>query len=245
MGLALLADVHANLEALDACLAHARSHGAERFVFLGDIVGYGADPVAVIERVASLAAKGAIVVRGNHDEAVSSPVNDLGRQAAAAIAWTRTVLSPAHRDFLQSLPLRVDHADACFVHASPLAPARWDYVDSAHAADRGSLASALARVFCGHVHDAMLYVSNGVRMIPFRPRPGVPVPVPAHRRSLAVVGSVGQPRDGNCASAYAMVDLSRGWMTFHRVVYDNLAAAAKVRKAGLPEILAYRLERGV
>jgi diadenosine tetraphosphatase ApaH/serine/threonine PP2A family protein phosphatase len=96
------------------------------------------------------------------------------------------------------------------------------------------------------VHDQALYVSNAQdRMIAFRPQPGVPIPVGSHRRWLALVGSVGQPRDGNPAAAYASVDLEAKSITFHRVPYDNREAARKIRAAGLPESLAYRLERGI
>ena len=100
-------------------------------------------------------------------------------------------------------------------------------------------------MFCGHVHEPVLYtVGAAARPVAFRPVPGVAIPVPPHRRWLAVVGSAGQPRDGNTAACYAMLDTDRPALTFHRVPYDWRAAAAKVRAAGLPESLARRLERG-
>jgi diadenosine tetraphosphatase ApaH/serine/threonine PP2A family protein phosphatase len=99
-------------------------------------------------------------------------------------------------------------------------------------------------VFCGHVHEPVLYTPGAVRPVPFRPVPGVAIPVPPRRRWLAVVGSAGQPRDGNTAASYAMLDTERTTLTFHRVPYDWRAAAGKIRAAGLPESLARRLERG-
>ncbi len=246
MILALLADVHANLEALRACLAHASQHGAERCVFLGDLVGYGADPGAVVELAAEHCARGGLAVKGNHDDAACGATDYLNEAAAAAIRWTIARLAPAQRDFLASLPLAVTEGELCFVHASAAQPERWEYIDSPAAAQRSAVAAGVPYTFCGHVHDPMLYVSGAdSRMVAFSPRAGLPIPFAPHRRWLAIAGSVGQPRDGNPAAAYAIVDLQLRTLTFHRVPYDNQAAARKVRAAGLPESLAYRLERGI
>jgi len=246
MALALLADIHSNREALEACLAHARARGAERFAFLGDLVGYGADPSAVVEIVADHASRGAVVVKGNHDAAIAREDGYLNESAQAAIEWSRTVLTPAHRAFLEALPLVVREEGACFVHASAVAPERWDYVDSPGAAQRSSRAAERPYTFSGHVHDQVLYVEDARgRMIAFVPQAGVAIPARPNRNWLALAGSVGQPRDGLPSAAYALADIERGRITFHRVPYDNLAAAAKIRAAGLPEVLAYRLERGV
>ena len=245
MPIALLSDIHANLEALQACLAHARERGARRFAFLGDLVGYGADPAAVLDIVAEHAWRGAVVVKGNHDEAISGPTQYLNEAAAAAIAWSRTVLSAAHLAFLDQLRLCVLEEPACYVHASAAAPQRWDYVDSPGAAERSARAAGTAYTFSGHVHYQMLYGEDARgRMVGFEPRPGVVIPVRPRRAWLALVGSVGQPRDGNPAAAYAIADFESMSLTFHRVPYDHHAAARKVRAAGLPDSLAYRLERG-
>ena len=246
--LALFADIHANLEALDACLAHARARGARRCAFLGDLVGYGADPGAVVDRIAALAREGAIVVQGNHDAAVDGPSGYLNDSAARAIRWTREALDPSQREFLRKLPLCVRKSPACFVHASAAAPDRWEYVDGTAAALRSAAAAGTAFTFSGHMHGQRLFVSRREgAMVAFSPRTGVAIPVPVHRPSLAIPGSVGQPRDGNTAAAYAIVDLEAASITFHRVPYDHLAAARKIRAASpaLPASLAYRLERGI
>src|SRR5471030_2567245 len=107
MAIALLADIHSNLEALEACLAHARDRGASEFAFLGDLVGYGADPGAVVGIIAEHASRGAVVVKGNHDAAISGSKGYLNEAAAAAIVWSRGVLSPTQRAFLDELPLCV------------------------------------------------------------------------------------------------------------------------------------------
>jgi diadenosine tetraphosphatase ApaH/serine/threonine PP2A family protein phosphatase len=247
MKLALLADVHANLEALRACLAHAAAQGAERHAFLGDLVGYGADPGPVVDVVRAYVERGALAVKGNHDAAALAGESDFMHPAAErAIAWTRDHLSPQQRAFLAGLPLEVRKDRLLLVHASPEQPGEWIYVsDAARAAAALAAAVPASWVFCGHVHEPVLYTQGATaRLVPFRPVPGVAIPVPAHRRWLAVVGATGQPRDGNTAASYAMLDTDRPALTFHRVPYDWRTAAAKVRAAGLPEILATRLERG-
>lgn len=248
MKIALLADVHSNLEALTACLEHARRAGADDHAFLGDLVGYGADPRAVLDVVGELASRGALVVRGNHDDAALSAAGDEGMNQAAkrAAAWTREVIGPDHRAFLEGLPFEVRREAIHLVHGSAAAPDKHVYVTDARAAS-ASLARAEGAtwVFCGHVHEpALYYTVGGARPLPFRPVPGVAIPVPARRQWLAIVGSAGQPRDGNTAACYAMLDLERSTLTFQRVPYDWESAARKILAAGLPERLAVRLQKG-
>ena len=243
---ALFADVHANLEALQACLEHARERGAQRFALLGDLVGYGADPAAVTEVAMGLTAAGAVSVKGNHDQAIEGSAAYLNDTARAAIEWTRSHLEPRHRDYLAQLPMVAREAPICFVHASADAPHRWNYVDGTVAAWRSSQAADAVYTFSGHVHDQGLYFERpGGGMGAFRPVPGTPIPVGRHRRWLAIAGSVGQPRDGNPAAAYALFDAEREQITFHRVPYDHIAAADKIEKSGLPPGLAYRVRKGI
>jgi diadenosine tetraphosphatase ApaH/serine/threonine PP2A family protein phosphatase len=246
MKLALLADLHANLEGVQACLEHAREQGASQHAFIGDLVGYGGDPVAVIELVRAQVARGAVVVRGNHDAAVSAVGADtMNKAAEAAVDWTRGQLGPEQRAFLEGLPLTARLDDLFFVHASADKPADWTYVSDPLRAEQSLQAARSTYVFSGHVHEqALYYMGAGGRPIHFRPEPGVEIPVPARRRWLAVVGSAGQPRDGRTAAAYALFDTERRTLAFHRVPYQWSRAAAKIRAAGLPEALARRLERG-
>lgn len=247
MKLALFADIHSNLEALTACLEHAKALGARRYAFLGDLVGYGADPVAVLELIEQHAAEGAVVVLGNHDAAaLGRPVERLNENAQAAIVWTRDRLGNRHRAFLDGLPLNVRDADMLFVHASAAAPERWTYITGPAQAEQSMQAGRAAFTFCGHVHEQRLYYvgAKGTAM-PFRPVPGTPIPTGKHRQWLAIVGSAGQPRDHNNSACYALADLERARLTFFRVPYDYRSAAQKIRAAGLPDRLAVRLERGV
>ncbi|WP_313076595.1 metallophosphoesterase family protein [Melaminivora sp.] len=251
MKLALLSDIHANLPAFDACLAHARAQGAGQFALLGDLVGYGADPGPVLERAMALVAEGALAVRGNHDEVSLNPpatASNLGEQSAQ---WTAPRLTEPQRAFLASLPLTARAGpDALLVHASADAPERWHYVTDGAAAERSMAAAtqldpAIRYVFSGHVHEQALYfLTPTAKLMRFSPKPGVPVPVPPHRQWLALAGSCGQPRDGDARAMYALFDAQAATLTFHRVPYDHLAAAAAVRASGLPAFFAERLEKG-
>ncbi|MEO8035463.1 MAG: metallophosphoesterase family protein [Acidobacteriota bacterium] len=246
MSLALLSDLHANLQALQACLRHAREHGAQSFAFLGDLVGYGADPGAVVDLVAEYAAQGAIVVQGNHDAAAGGNSRGFNDLAVESLEWTRQALTESQRAYLASLPLIVHQNDMCFVHATADAPSRFAYIESNSAARQSIEAAAATYTFAGHVHEQLLYFHTQTgKTAPYHPIPASPVPAPSHRRWHAIVGSVGQPRDGNPAAAYALFNAEAEEVTFFRVAYDHHAAAARIRQAGLPESLAMRIEEGI
>lgn len=246
MRIALLSDIHANLGALERCLADARERGVDRVHFLGDLVGYGAEAAPVLDIIVSHARSGSIVVKGNHDEAIDEERSYFNHAAKAAIDFARGTLSLEQRSFIAALPLIVRDGAACYVHASAFRPERWDYVDSAGAAKACADAAETSYTFCGHVHDQMLYFeSSRGTMSLFRPYPGTAIPVRNHRRWVAIVGSVGQPRDNNPAAAYAIFDSDRQELTFLRVAYDAASAAQKIRAAKLPEWLAQRIERGI
>ena len=247
---ALLSDIHANIQALLACEAHARRQGIERLAVLGDLVGYGGDPLPVVERVMQWHAGGACVLQGNHDAMAVTPPQAEGSLGAMTAAWTYQQLPPHCRRFLAQLPLvqRFDHM--LLVHASAHQPAEWRYVDSERSAQQCLDAAcaegdAATHVFVGHVHEQTLfYQGTGRQLMPFAPTPGVPVPLPKHRSWVASIGAVGQPRDGDTRAMYAVYDDVHGRITFHRVPYDHSAAAAAIRQAGLPEFFASRLEEG-
>ena len=249
MKLALLSDIHANIQALDACLAHAREHGAQQFAVLGDLVGYGADPVAVVERVQQLVAEGALLVKGNHDQLAVTPPAQVQTVGDTTAAWTHAQLSADQLQFLDQLPLTLQRDAVMLVHATVNDPAAWHYVYDERAA-RESLDAAAALpdvryVFCGHVHQQTLYYRGAsADLMKFLPTAGVAVPVPRHRRWLATIGSVGQPRDRNPQAMYAIFDTEKLQLTFQRVSYDHHSAAVAIRQAALPALFADRLELG-
>lgn len=243
--IAIFADVHANREALDACLAEARAQGAQRFAFLGDLVGYGADPAYVVELVAQCRADGAIVVKGNHDAAIARTRETMNAYARESIDWTRERLSKAQREFLAELPLTAELGETLFVHAEAAHPGNWDYVTSAAEADRSMRATAKRVTICGHVHRPQLY-HKAAQNLPVQriPATGQPILLAESLKWLAVAGSVGQPRDDIPAAAYALYDDEKGLLTFERAPYDIEGAAQKIRGAGLPPILSTRLYLG-
>ena len=245
MLLAVFADIHANRQAFSACLDFARAHGAERFICLGDYVGYGADPEWTVETVMDLVGKGALAVRGNHDNAIGMPAETMNAEAQAAIEWTRGRLSAAQRRFLAELPLMLQEDDRLYVHSEASTPAKWHYVRSTAEAGRSLLATAAHVTFCGHIHRPALYsMSVTGKMTSFVPTSGVTVQLLQGRRWLTVLGSVGQPRDGDPAASFAMFDTSSREITYCRVPYDVDAAAKRIRENGLPIWLADRLSVG-
>lgn len=208
---------------------------------LGDTVGYGADPLACIEAVATRAE---IVVGGNHEWAVAGRL-DLrwfNRHARAAAEWTRDRLDDDHRAWLGSLPLTREVDDATLVHASPAHPEEWDYVVSAE--DGFEVLGAFPTRWCfiGHSHRPGVW-SIGSSGPEYRPGAGT-VSLERGRRYLVNVGSVGQPRDRDARAAYAVWDAERGRVEIRRVAYDVDTARRKIVAAGLPQFLADRLAAG-
>jgi diadenosine tetraphosphatase ApaH/serine/threonine PP2A family protein phosphatase len=243
--LAVFTDIHANRQAFGACLDLARARGAERIICLGDYVGYGGDPEWTVETVMDLVDRGAVAVRGNHDTAVGTTTESMNAEAQAAIEWTRGRLSAAQRRFLAELPLARHEEDRLYVHSEASNPAKWRYVQSTSDAARSIAATDAHATFCGHIHQPALYsMSATAKMTSFVPTTDVPVQLLGGRRWLAVLGSVGQPRDGDPAASFALFDTGRSEITFCRVAYDVEAAAQRIRENGLPVRLADRLSAG-
>lgn len=242
MRVAVLTDIHANREAFEAVLADVAAHGVDRIALLGDIVGYGADPEWCCDRAEALVADGALCVRGNHDNAVAGAAEAMSQLAKRALDWTSARLSVAQKAFLGGLPYTAEAEGVLFVHASASQPEAWSYMTSDTKAAPSFQASKAKLILCGHVHVPMLVscdIGGVVREQAFKQ--GLPIPLLPSRRWLAVVGSVGQPRDGAAQAAWALVDTGRQELTFRRTPYDAAGAAQKVREAGLPEELAVRL----
>ena len=245
MLLAVFADIHANRQAFAACLDFARARGAERMILLGDFVGYGADPEWAVETVMGLVDGGAVAVQGNHDSAIGTATESMNAVAQAAIEWTRGRLSAAQRRFLTDLPLTLREDDRLYVHSEASNPPRWRYVQNTTDAARSLVASEAHVTFCGHIHKPALYsMSSTAKMTSFIPTADVPVNLLGGRQWLAVLGSVGQPRDGNPAASFAMFDTRSQEITYCRVPYDVEAAAMRIRENGLPHWLADRLMVG-
>ena len=242
----VLTDIHGNLEALDACLADAAERGYDRTLVLGDLVGYGADPNMVVERVQGL--DPAAIVRGNHDKVACGLEQAEGFNAVAksAARWTLETLTVEHRAWLAALP-KGPHAVDDLVeicHGSP-------FDEDAYIFDELDAARALkesARPLClfGHTHFPAVFALSPEGLDLARPAGSdhIRVMLPEGSKHLLNPGSVGQPRDGDPRAAYAIVDGEAQCVELFRVEYAVDEAQAKIVKAGLPEVLAQRLGVG-
>jgi len=240
----VLADVHANIDALEAVLDAAARAVYERVLVLGDLVGYGAEPNAVVQRIRAL--DGVSAVRGNHDKVASGAAdtedfNPLARQAAA---WTVEAVSPENRAFLATLPLGPVQVDDLIeiCHGAP-------FDEDAYVVDSLDAIRAIndaLRPVCvyGHTHIpvAMALVRGEFKYEDTDA--GDTVTLEPGARYMINAGSVGQPRDGDPRAAWAVIDTAARRVEFHRTEYDVAAAQARILKAGLPESLARRLATG-
>jgi len=242
MRVLLLSDIHANLPALEAVLADAEGSGVESVWVLGDIVGYGADPNAVVEL---LRKAGASAVLGNHDAAALGRVGteSFNPLAAEAARWTASVLGPESRAWLESLPeVRREHG-VTLCHGTLREPL-WEYLFTAEAARAHFALQTTGLSIVGHTHVPLLLVERGGEIEALRPKAGERLRLPSTGRACLNPGSVGQPRDGDPRAAYALLDLSEGWFELRRAAYPVSEAQRRIRAAGLPEPLALRLALG-
>ena len=239
MRIAVLSDIHSNVVALDAVLAHATD--VDALWHLGDVVGYGPEPDAVVERLAERNVAG---VRGNHDAAaLGGPEIDwFNPEARAAVEWTRDTISATTRAWLDALPERLVNDDLTLVHGSPRDPLR-EYITDAVAADDNFSAMATRHGLHGHTHIPVAWSRRADRVDLDWTEDGTTVDL-GPDRVLLNPGSVGQPRDGDPRAAYLVLDLEARRATWHRVAYDIATVQSAIRRAGLPPRLADRLAVG-
>jgi predicted phosphodiesterase len=239
MRIAVISDVHANLHALDAVLTHVGP--VDAIWHLGDIVGYGPEPDAVVDRLATV---GAIGVRGNHDAAAcgGSEIDWFNAEARAAMEWTRSTITPATLAWLTALPQKREEAEFTLVHGSPLDPT-WEYVTTAAAARDNLAVVSTTHGLNGHTHVPLAFSLEGERMGQITPNATQPAGLDGHRLLLNP-GSVGQPRDGDPRASYLVLDLKSRQAQWGRVAYDIDAVRARMRAAGLPTRLSERLRHG-
>jgi diadenosine tetraphosphatase ApaH/serine/threonine PP2A family protein phosphatase len=244
MRIAILSDIHANLEALVEVEATLARLGVDRVVCLGDVVGYGASPNACCERVRDLAS---ITLLGNHDAAVSGRMDyayyyDAARQA---LDWTAAQLDPDHLVWLRSLPYTQRVDDVCFSHGSPIMPAEYEYVFAVEQArELAPYFDRLSQVtFIGHSHLCKAFAIRADAEVEdvFAPR----IEVDTARKYVVSVGSVGQPRDYDNRACFAVYDTEARVIDYHRVPYDIESAAQKIFDADLALNFGKRLFLGV
>jgi diadenosine tetraphosphatase ApaH/serine/threonine PP2A family protein phosphatase len=236
---AIIADIHANLDAFQVVLEDIKQQRCTHVVCLGDVVGYGANPKECLDIVRGMNIP---VVKGNHDEYIGSDESPDGFNAAAAeaVAWTRAQLTEEDRKWLRDLKYFRLVANFSIVHATLDAPQRWGYVFEKLEAAASFTYQNTQICFFGHTHVPVAFIRDtGVRggtYSKFRVEPG--------KKYFVNVGSVGQPRDGNPKAAYAISDMPAQTIELRRLDYDIAAAANKILAAGLPQRLADRLYNG-
>lgn len=243
MLIGLFSDIHANHEALTAVLERFKIEGAEQYLCLGDLVGYGASPNECIDMVKNLPG---LVVGGNHDYAVvgKTPLDDFNPIAAEAVLWTKSHLTQSSLRFLESLELIKIQLPFLLVHSTPSSPASWNYVYS--------LDDALAEFshfetpvgLIGHSHQPFVVVQSAPDADP-EMLPRTNFILQDKYRYLINIGSVGQPRDGDPRSCACLYNTESKEFQFLRLVYDIRGAQEEIIQAGLPPYLANRLSRGI
>jgi predicted phosphodiesterase len=239
MKYAIIADIHANLEAFQVVLEDIEKQKCTHVACLGDIVGYNANPKECLDTVRAMNIP---VVKGNHDEFCSSdtPLEGFSPHAAEAGNWTRNQITEEDRKWLRELKFLRLVSNFTIVHATLDAPQRWGYVFDKLAAAASFTYQNTAVCFFGHTHVPVAFIRDSVvkggTYSKFRVEPG--------RKYFVNVGAVGQPRDGNPKAAYVIYDMDESSIELRRLDYDIATAQKKIIDAGLPPRLAERLSVG-
>ena len=240
----VLGDIHSNLSALETALERLDDEGVSTLISVGDVVGYGAAPSACIEL---LRERSVVVVKGNHDAACVGELDAryFNPLARAAVEWTASVLSEPEKAWLRALPLTADLEHCQVAHGTLHQPELFDYVLSPTDADPSLDVMTRPVCFVGHSHIP-------ITLMRFKDAPDrtaytvdAEIDLSETLRALVNVGSVGQPRDEEPRTAYAIYDAERRMAWIRRAVYDVDREASRIREAGLPEVLGERLRLGV
>lgn len=245
MRLAVFSDIHGNLEALRAFVRASADLNLDRYICLGDIVGYGARPNECIELVRSLPRVNFIL--GNHDAAAIwdfSPYAMSG-PAKEAILWTMDQLTPASIGFLKRLTPVISMGGYNFSHANPYNPRAWRYVNNRKYAARTFSGCKAKTIFVAHTHRRRVITRRNPFQIRFsRPGGADVMGLDARRRQIFNCGSIGQSRDGRPEAVWLVLDTRAGVVEYHAADYDPARPGNEIRAAGLPVFLADRLTRG-
>jgi diadenosine tetraphosphatase ApaH/serine/threonine PP2A family protein phosphatase len=238
MKTAFISDVHGNIEAFSAVCESIMHAHVDRIIFLGDIVGYGANPNECIEQLQTLTP---LAVAGNHDWAAAGrqTTESFNIEAADVIEWTCAQLTTENKLFLMALPLILEMDELLCVHATPFMPDMWRYVFNTLDAEF-VFDTCTQRICCiAHTHRPAIFVKLEDKMVVSELPAGVNIQ--SSSRYLINCGSVGQPRDGDPRASYGIYDAASNRYELVRVQYDVAAAQKKIRSAGLPDIFAHRI----
>ncbi len=238
MKIAIISDIHGNLEALNKAVEYIEKlEGEKSVVCLGDIVGYGPNPAECFKIVESLTDK---ICLGNHEDSVLDTNYDyyINIYAREAIKWTRDVLSNEVKEAIYNLPLQIEEGNVLYTHASPDNPRYWKYIHNARDAYSSLIEMKHTLCFVGHSHIPGIYSYRTLQ------HSSNNATLSKDDISIVNVGSIGQPRDGSPMLSFAVFDDDNWNVEIVRLEYDYLKTMAKIEKAGLPLILAKRLARG-
>jgi diadenosine tetraphosphatase ApaH/serine/threonine PP2A family protein phosphatase len=240
MRYAIVSDIHSNLEALLAVRTNIEGKEIDRIACLGDIVGYGADPVECIETVREMTSS---IIMGNHDLAATGEMDTsfFNPVARIAVEWTHRQLSEEHIRFLRSLRYTMTFDDMMLVHATPTTPGNWDYLFTLYQVEQEFKFLEQRLCFVGHSHQPIIFLKNEKEIVGFYEET---FKIPPESQLIVNVGSVGQPRDGDKRACYCIVDTDQDIVELVRVPYDIPKAQQKILTARLPEALAERLAWG-
>jgi putative phosphoesterase len=240
---AILSDVHGNLPALEAVMSYLdEGRAVDRIAYLGDAVGYGADPNACLEILRAACCEWVV---GNHDHGVVglTEIHLFNLEAKEAILWCRDQLESRHRDFLRGLPLEVTKDDFTLVHATPQAPRAWNYLLSYDDVEEAFAVLNTDLCFVGHSHiPLVLRRDQNKRIQSLEPNEARILPT---RSYIINPGSIGQPRNGDPRASFGIYDDEHKTFQLHRVPYDIQDATQRILRAGLPPSLAHRLHVGL
>lgn len=261
MKYAIISDIHANLQALTVVLEKCKEIGVEKYICLGDVVGYNANPSECMNMINSLDIIG--FVKGNHDEYVSNNDEEMlgfNQHAKAAVLWTKAQLDDGQRNFLAKLQYKVviKGVPITVVHATLDSPESWGYIFDIHQARDNFNYQFSQLCFCGHTHVPIAFIKRGFaggaasveEILSWKGSselnndPDPEITIEKNSKYLINVGSVGQPRNRDPRASFAVFDSSAGKVTRYRLNYDIPAAQKSIIEAGLPERLALRLEKG-
>lgn len=241
MKIAIVSDIHSNIEALEAVRKTIQNIGVDAIYFAGDVVGYGPDPNACTAWVME---NTDLAVMGNHDIAALGKIDidTFNPSAKQAIIWTSDQMENWATDYISTLPMVISRDGVTLVHANPQDPESWNYIFSLWDAEMNFSYFDSTFCFVGHSHQPVIVAMDGSGQASVLP--GESFIVEDGSRYLINVGSVGQPRDGNPDACFGLLDLEKGEFSFQRSPYEFQATQEKMISAGLPRPLADRLAEG-